>query len=522
MTSSEQDYSLREQDYSYSEQSHNFYSKRWRLNNLYTIFTKDNKKQILKFNSAQTKISNHSHPRKIVPKSRQQGVSTYAVAYNLDSCLTHEGYQAGIQSYGQDESDKLAKRALTMWNEMDPDAKTLFGVTLVAANRKEMVFSNGSTLKIGNFRGDTLQSLHVSELAKISKRYPDKARELKTGAFQAVSAGNKITIESTSEGPHGLFYEMCMQAKALQDAGVKLTPLDFELVFLSWVDDQDCTMEQQPHIVKHKEHIVTALNSKYFPQLEQRLNITLTQAQKNWYIAKAVELGLDDIKLEYPATIEEAFEQSVHGTILKREYDSIVSENRYGSFLHVPGVPVTVSYDIGVNDETVLHFVQVINGRPRLIRTIANSNEGLDYYAELIKNLVIHDNYRITDVILPHDANVTDFSTGRTRLERFRDHNLPVRLLKRTSILDGIEALRQLVNVLYIDNSNTGKTLSAIQLYRWKYDKQLDVTLQIPLHDWCSNYMDSLRYMAQGLSYDTTVDVTYAVRNNSNSKYEGL
>jgi len=164
----------------------------------------------------------------------------------------------------------------------------------------------------------------------------------------------------------------------------------------------------------------------------------------------------------------------------------------------------------------------VINGRPRLIRTIANSNEGLDYYAELIKNLVIHDNYRITDVILPHDANVTDFSTGRTRLERFRDHNLPVRLLKRTSILDGIEALRQLVNVLYIDNSNTGKTLSAIQLYRWKYDKQLDVTLQIPLHDWCSNYMDSLRYMAQGLSYDTTVDVTYAVRNNSNSKYEGL
>lgn len=506
------------------EAGQSFYSKKWRLNHLYTIFTKDNKKQILKFNDAQEKISSHSHPRKIVPKSRQQGVSTYAVAYNLDSCLTHEGYQAGIQSYGQDESDKLAKRALIMWNEMDPDAKTIFGVTLTASNKKEMVFSNGSILKIGNFRGDTLQSLHVSELAKISKRYPDKARELKTGAFQAVSAGNKITIESTSEGPHGLFYEMCMQAKALQDAGATLTPLDFELVFLSWVDDNDCSMEQEPHIVPHKKHIVTTLTQQYFPALEKKLNIVLTTAQKNWYIAKAVELGIDDIKLEYPATLEEAFEQSVDGTILKREYDSIHRDNRYGSFPHVPGVPVTVSYDIGVNDETILHFAQTINGRPRLIRTIAGSGEGLDYYADLIRHLVVTEGYRITDIILPHDANVTDFSTGRTRLERFRDHNLPVRLLKRTSLLDGIEALRQLVSVLYIDNSNTGKTLSAIQLYRWKYDKQLDVTIQIPLHDWCSNYMDSLRYMAQGLSYDTTVDVTYDSRpvNTYNSDYEGI
>ena len=32
-------------------------SKRWRLNNLYTIYTKDNKKRILKFNKAQEKIA---------------------------------------------------------------------------------------------------------------------------------------------------------------------------------------------------------------------------------------------------------------------------------------------------------------------------------------------------------------------------------------------------------------------------------------------------------------------------------
>jgi len=184
-------------------------SKLWRMNNLYTILDKNGNKKKLRLNHAQTQVlTKFRHNKKIILKSRQQGISTLYIAYNLDDCLFKAGYQAGIQSYGLDESEKLSKRALLMWTDMDQEVKDIFGLTMVTNNSKGMSFSNGSVLKIGNFRGDTLQSLHVSELAKIAAKFPDKAKELKTGAFKAVGKDNKITLESTSEGKSGLFWDI--------------------------------------------------------------------------------------------------------------------------------------------------------------------------------------------------------------------------------------------------------------------------------------------------------------------------
>jgi hypothetical protein len=495
-------------------------SKLYRMNNYYTILDKEGVKKIMVLNAAQSKIlTKFRHNKKIIPKSRQQGISTLFVAYNLDDCMFKPGFQAGIQSYGQDESDKLQKRALLMWNDLDQNIKDLLNIRLVSSNQKGMTFSNGSVLKIGNFRGDTLQSLHVSELAKIAKKYPEKARELKTGAFQAVSKNSKITVESTAEGADGLFYEICMQAQALQQMGVELTPLDFELIFIGWTEDPDCSMVQTPNIPQHKRYLIEELED-YFISIEKLLNLTLTKAQKNWYIAKKIELG-DDMKQEYPATLEEAFEQSVHGTIYKKEYDSIVLEHRIQPNLFRPHVPTTVSYDIGVNDETVLTFMQIHKGRPSIVNVYAASGESLEHYVAVMEALVVEKHYNITDVLLPHDANVRDFSTGRTRLERFRELGVPCRLIKRQSIDDGIEATRQLLKVIWIDSS-LEKFISAIQLYRWKIDTKLDVTLRVPLHDWCSNYMDSLKYMAQGVSFDETVYDPYEENEIEDYEYEGV
>ena len=114
-----------------------------------------------------------------------------------------------------------------MWERFPLAIKQLFVLTLTTDNKMALGFSNLSSLKIGNFRGDTLQSLHVSELGKIAKDFPKKAKELKTGAFQAVAKNNIITIESTAEGKSGLFYDMWVKAEQKAILGQELTPLDF-------------------------------------------------------------------------------------------------------------------------------------------------------------------------------------------------------------------------------------------------------------------------------------------------------
>ena len=331
----------------------------------------------------------------------------------------------------------------------------------------------------------------MSELGKIAKKYPEKAKELKTGAFQAVGQKNKITIESTAEGKTGLFYEMWQKAvikdAAARTQGEELGPFDFQPIFLSWLEDPDCR-------ITHKYD--TQQFEKYFASLEKKLNITIAQEQKYWYVSKADELG-EDMKQEYPSYPEEAFEQSVEGTYYQTQYKKLVDDGRIQSKVYNPRYgPVYAVFDLGMNDQMCINFVQVFNGRPYIIDEYDNNGEAIEYYVNIMKSLP----YNIVRTYLPHDANVTELGTGRTRIEEFRRLGVRCELLKRQSIQDGINAARQYLDAVIIDEKCEG-TIAAIQNYRQKFDKRLGVFMGVPEHDEFSHYADVVRYSALGLTY---------------------
>jgi hypothetical protein len=80
-------------------------------------------------------------------------------------------------------------------------------------------------------RSGTLQCLHVSEYGQLCAKFPDKAREVRTGALNTVQAGQVVFIESTAEGKEGHFYELCEAAQSKQRIGMPLTSLDFKFHF---------------------------------------------------------------------------------------------------------------------------------------------------------------------------------------------------------------------------------------------------------------------------------------------------
>ena len=73
-------------------------------------------------------------------------------------------------------------------------------------------------------RRGTLQYLHVSEYAQVCARFPEKAREIRTGALNTVQAGQVVFIESTADGQEGHFHELCEQAQTKQRLDASLTP----------------------------------------------------------------------------------------------------------------------------------------------------------------------------------------------------------------------------------------------------------------------------------------------------------
>lgn len=526
-------------------------SKLWRLNHLYTIKDKDGVKKKMKLNYSQYRVlTQYTHNKKVILKSRQQGISTLYVAYYLDSCIFTEGYEAGIQSYGRDESEKLSQRAELMWNELDPLIKALAGIALnkydgVEAllseelylsknNSSGLYFSNGSILKIGNFRGDTLQGLHVSELGKIAKRSPEKAKELKTGAFQAVSVNNKITIESTAEGKSGLLWEIWQRAEKKAILKQELSPLDFQPIFLPWYDDADCQIYQQQDIPDHLVGYFTKLEDMISTQDiwylgGRRPNYKIPDTYKWWYTVKSEELG-EYMRQEYPSTPQEAFEQSIEGMYYKNEFPNLKIKHN----LYRPDLLVHMAFDLGMSDDFSIGFFQVAEEykqvtnkdgvktevlvrKPRIVGEYRNSGHGLEHYAQIVKALNTSKGWQFGITYVPHDIEVRELIAGITRHQALINLGFSPVLVPKHRLQDGIECVRQFLKEVEIDDT-CDIVLGAIQNYRKKYDKQLQVFLDAPLHDEWSHPADMIRYMAMGYT-STPPSQIYVIKQEPDFDY---
>lgn len=487
-------------------------SKLWRLNNLYWIRDKDSNLVRMTMNIGQYKVlTEYKHNRKIILKSRQWGISTLHVAYNLDSCIFKEGYSAGVQSYGLDEGKKLHDKARLMWDKFDPNIKKLLGIELTADNSHGLQFSNGSVLKIGNFRGDTLQALHISELAKIAKKYPEKAHELKTGAFQAISKDNKITIESTAEGKSGMFYDMWCRAvekQKLVDEGVaEYTPFDFQPVFLPWMEDPSCKLATP--------QIITPDMEEYFNQVEETTGVKVTLESRWWYVAKYEELGVD-IKQEYPSTPDEAFMNNIAGSYYEHEFKNL----KIVDCDHDPQRLVHMSCDLGVNDTFVILFFQLTREGPLILEEHVDSGKILSDYRDIVDAACKRYKWTEGEIYCPFDIKAREQIAG-IRLNEMKRLGFRVNVVKKHAIIDGINETRAMLKNARVHKRCT-TLIAAIQSYRKKFDEKYQVFLDAPVHDEHSHPADALRYMAMGIRTRPPVVNFIVDKHNSIGQYQNF
>ena len=326
-------------------------SKLWRLNNCYTIIGKDGNPCTFKMNYAQHVVyaRTRQHPRIVILKSRQQGISTFWLVSYFDDAVFCPFLNLGLMAQGTDEASTLLERTKFLWDTLDDSVKQFIGVSLDKDNSKQFSFSNKSTIFIRvSFRSTTLQRLHVSEFGKIANQYPKRAKEVKTGTLQALGKGQTGVIESTAEGRNA-FKTMWDDSVAALESG-QMTPKDFYPIFLSWLNDPDCNIEV--------DQTEDAEATKYFAELEEKLNIKLTRTQKNFWITQRRELG-GDIFQEYPATPEEAFTASRDGTWYAKSFnENVVRGKKWRPNVHDANLPVDVYLDLGVDDYFVLVFNQ--------------------------------------------------------------------------------------------------------------------------------------------------------------------
>lgn len=304
----------------------------------------------------------------------------------------------------------------------------------------ELVFVNNSSIRVSpSMRSGTLQFLHISEYGQICSRFPDKAREIRTGALNAVQAGQVVFIESTAEGKEGHFFDMCEAAQVKLRRGAPLTPLDFKFHFFPWWKAPEYAIDPDGVVIENQFRT-------YFDKLEATAGIALTPAQQAWYMKKA-ETQLADMKREYPSTPEEAFEASIEGAYYSELLAAAELQGRMGDFPAIDGVPVDVAWDIGIGDDTTLWFGQRLPHRTRLVGYYAASGEGLKHYVDVLSRMSRERGWQIGDALWPHDGRNREWGSGKSRLEMFAEYTgrYP-RIVPTLSVDDGIAAVQSFRN----------------------------------------------------------------------------
>lgn len=230
---------------------------------------------------------------------------------------------------------------------------------------------------------------------------------------------------------------------------------------------------------------------------------------KDWYAytAKASETGIIDkeeleaaksqmgetkYKQEFECDWIANIEGSVYGDIIK----DLEDKKQLTRVPYDPSLEVHTAWDCGVNDDTVIIFFQQLGQQILVIDYYENNREGLPHYVQVVKD----KDYVYGTHFAPHDIEVQEFSTGKTRREVAYQLGINFRIVPKVSLEDGIHALKMVLPRCLIDTDNGKPLIDALRHYHRKYNEKMRMFHNKPVKDWSSHACDAARYMALSIT----------------------
>lgn len=206
------------------------------------------------------------------------------------------------------------------------------------------------------------------------------------------------------------------------------------------------------------------------------------------------EMGPAKFAQEFLCSFDSPVEGSYYAALL-----NALAPERFKEFARDDLCKTFTAWDLGVGDSTAIFVAQTSGKEVRLIDFVENHGVGLDWYVNWIKK----HNYEKAEHILPHDVEVRELGSGKSRKEVLLDLGLSVSVCPRLGVDDGIQAVRRLIPNCWF-HPKTKQGLDALRNYRREYDEKRNVFYDKPFHDWSSHAADAFRYLAVGMNQTST------------------
>ena len=208
--------------------------------------------------------------------------------------------------------------------------------------------------------------------------------------------------------------------------------------------------------------------------------------------AAKAQMGDTRYRQEFECDWIANIEGSVYGNILK----TLEEKKQLTKIGYDPSLEVHTAWDLGVDDSTAITFFQKLGNQIMVIDYYENNREGLPHYVKVVKD----KDYIYGDHYAPHDIEVMEFSTGKTRNEVAYQLGIRFRILPKLNLEDGIHSLKMILPRCWFNVETTQPLINALRQYHRKYNDKMKMFSNKPVRDWSSHACNSARYMAMSIT----------------------
>ena len=203
---------------------------------------------------------------------------------------------------------------------------------------------------------------------------------------------------------------------------------------------------------------------------------------------------------QYAQEYECSWVANIPGAIFGKELQASLEEGRIGRVPHDPSSRVDTWWDLGIGDSTAIWFTQSIGRSVHVIDCYEARGEGLPHYVKVLTQ----KNYLYGDHFAPHDIEVRELGSGKSRREIAYDLGLNFRVVPKLPVEDGLHAAQMLIPRCWFDAEKCKDGLVALRQYHRAYNERNRVFRNSPVHDWSSHFADAFRYCAVGIKETKT------------------
>lgn len=194
-----------------------------------------------------------------------------------------------------------------------------------------------------------------------------------------------------------------------------------------------------------------------------------------------------------------SFESQIAGAYYADQIAAAKEQGRIGRLPVEPSLPVHTAWDLGISDAMSIWLFQSVGKEIRLVHYYETNSKGMEHYIQYLNQWANTNGVMLGTHLAPHDIEVRELTSGRSRKETARQMGISFRTVQRPRTkAEGIQAVRRMFPRFWIDDETAEQGYNCIASYRREWDEKGGRFRDNPVHDWASHGADALQTLALG------------------------